>query len=192
MSKTLFSILLCLFLSSIHVFSQQAEQPVQVRLLLEGGLEYGGEEILTVFFTNGEDQIVRAGQGGYVAIGGQLSFPGLSSLMFRSTIGIKYNTTAAENANIRLTRLPFHFTPFWKINEDFRLGVGITTHQEVRFRGDGFVPNIDFTSSLGPRFEFGYKALALTYTALNYISETNEQVSASSVGLSVSYLIPNR
>ena len=183
-------LMLSLLLSATQLFAQQAGRPLTAKFLVEGGIEFGGDEILQVFFTNGEDQTMRAGQGGLVAVGGELQFGNLKQLMLRTSIGIKYNTTAADNANIRLTRFPVHLTPFWKINDDFRFGVGITTHLSPRLKGDGFVDDVDFTSSAGPRFEFGYKWIALTYTSVNY-KVAGETFSAGSFGACLSFTFPN-
>lgn len=170
--------------------AQDSKSPLIVKFLAEGGIEFGGDEILEVVFTNGDDQTMRAGQGGYLSVGGQLQFAQLQALLLRASIGIKYNTTAADNANIRFTRLPFHFIPSWLIKNDFRVGVGIATHLNVSFKGDGFVKDENFTSNVGPRIELGYKWAALTYTALNYESEMGEKISGSSVGVSVSFTFP--
>jgi hypothetical protein len=190
--KIVFVLHLGLVLTTFQVLAQQSDRNSIAKFLIEGGIEYGGDEILKVFFTNGEDQTMRAGQGGYVAVGGQLQFSSVKQLMLRASIGIKYNTTAANNANIRLTRLPLNLTPYWKINEDFRLGVGVTTHINPSLKLDGFGPDVAFTSTVGPRFEFGYKWIALTYTAISYEDETGESFSASSIGASISLTLPNK
>lgn len=72
---------------------------------------------------------MRAGQGGYIALGGQFQMTKVKPLMLRAAIGLKYNTTAAENANIRFTRVPITLIPYWNINEDIRLGIGISSNQ---------------------------------------------------------------
>lgn len=192
MKRIIFGLHLVLLLITIQVFAQQTERPLTAKLLIEAGIEYGGDEILQVFFTNGEDQTMRAGQGGYIAIGGELQISSIDQLMLRASIGVKYNTTAADNANIRLTRFPAHLTPFWKINDDFRLGIGVTTHLSPRLKGDGFIPDVAYTSAVGPRFEFGYKWIALTYTAISYEDGTGESFSASSIGASISFTLPNK
>lgn len=190
MKKIVVVFQLSMLMASINVFSQQTQNPIIAKFLLEGGIEYGGDEILKVFFTNGGDQSMKAGQGGFLAIGGQLQFAKVKFLLLRATIGIKYNTTAAENANIRLTRLPINLIPYLKINDDFRLGIGISSHQSVILKGDGFFPDVDFTSSLGPRVEFGYKWVAVSYTAISYTKGTTEKFSANSLGVSVSFTLP--
>lgn len=192
MNKIIFSLYLLVLLSATQIFGQQYSRPVNFNFLVDGGIEYGGDEILQVFFTNGEDQTMRAGQGGYIGFGGQLEFSSIKQLMLRTTIGIKYNTTAADNANIRLTRYPLTLTPFWKINDDIRLGIGITTHLSPRLKGDGFISDISYDSTIGTRFEFGYKWIALTYTAISYEDGVGESFSAGSIGASLSFTIPNK
>ncbi|MGY6523392.1 MAG: hypothetical protein ACXIUD_16800 [Mongoliitalea sp.] len=186
-------IALCLFLSlsATQVFSQNAEKPVSVKLLIEGGFEFGGDEILQVFFTNGGDQTLRAGQGINLGIGGEMQFANFRHLMIRSAIGLKWTPTAADDANIMFLRFPVHFTPFWKINEDFRFGVGITTHLNPKLRGDGFFPDVTYTSTTNPRFEFGYKWFALTYTPMTY-QNRQDIFSGNSIGIYLSGTLPNR
>lgn len=190
--KSFLTIVLMFFLWSIPIFSQESNKASAAKFLIEGGIEFGGDEILKVFFTNGEDQTMRAGQGGYLSLGGQFQIVKVKPLMLRAAIGLKYNTTAAENANIRFTRVPITLIPFWNINEDIRLGIGISSHQNVKLKGDGFVSDVDFRSNIGTRVEIGYKWVALAYTAINYTDELNKSVSANSVGMSVSFTFPNK
>lgn len=81
-----------------------------VRFLVGGALEFGGDEVAKVFFTNGETQAVRAGQGGSISIGAQVQFPKASKFLLRGSIGYKYVTTQADNVHIRLTRVPMQLT----------------------------------------------------------------------------------
>lgn len=184
----LLPLLFCLIIT--QNFAQGPKRPPKSKFLIEAGIEYGGDEILQVFFTNGEDQTMRAGQGGYIAVGGQFEFKKVKQFMIRTSIGLKYNTTAADNANIQLTRFPIQLTPFWKITDDIRLGAGLITHLSPKLNGDGFTPDVKFESNAGPRFEFGYKWFALTYTAIKYKDDSNKSISASSFGASVSFTFP--
>lgn len=181
---------LSLLLFTLLANAQTTESPVIAKVLLEGGIEFGGDEILEVIFTNGGEQTIQAGQGGFIAVGGQFQFPKVKPLMIRTSIGIKYVTTAADNANIRLTRWPIYVSGYWLVTDDIRVGVGAITQQAVRFKGDGFVPDLDLSSNIGPRFELGYKWIALTYSALNYLTEADESVNASSIGIALSFALP--
>lgn len=95
MKRIVFVLCLGLFLFIDQVFAQQSTSPLTVKFLIESGIEYGGDELLQVFFTNGGHQKMRAGQGGFIAFGGQLQFANVKQIMLRTSIGIKYNTTAA-------------------------------------------------------------------------------------------------
>ncbi|MAW94076.1 MAG: hypothetical protein CMF36_07115 [Leeuwenhoekiella sp.] len=177
----------------MHYSSLNAQQITTsggAKFLIEAGGEFGGDEILTVYFEDGDDQKMHAGQGGYVAVGGEFHFRNLRAFMMRGTVGYKYVTTAADNANIKLTRIPINLLGYYRINDDFRLGAGLTTHQLIRFKGDGFVPDADLSSSLGGRFEFGWRWVALTYTAINYKNEFDYSFSANSIGLAISFTFP--
>ncbi|PPK88471.1 hypothetical protein CLV84_1439 [Neolewinella xylanilytica] len=160
-----------------------------VRMLLEGNLEYGGDDLVTVFFTNGEDQRMTAGQGGTLAVGGEYKPTGVP-LLLRATIGIKYNTEAADNANINFVRYPLNALGYVTFAKGFRAGAGLTTHLGARLKGDGFVDDVKFDTSLGTRFEFGWKWVAVTYTRLTYEAPFAGSFDGGSFGVSFSTTIP--
>jgi hypothetical protein len=189
MKKILFILLLNIIFTSTNALSQESTSSVTSKLLIDAGVEYGGDEILKVYFTNGGDQSMKAGQGAFVAVGGDFRS---KKIMLRASVGLKFNTTAAENANIRFTRVPINVIPYWRITEDIRFGVGVTSHQKIHLTGDGFVSDMDFTSKMRPRVEVGYKWAALTYTSMTYKDEFNDNFSATSLGFSASFTVPNK
>jgi len=192
MKKIIFLSLIGLLSASFHAVAQEGGKPLSVKFLVDAGIEYGGDELLNVIFTTGDDQSVKAGQGGFLAVGADFQFANIDFLMLRTSLGIKYNTTAAENANIYLTRLPFNLIPYIKLKNDIRIGIGITKHLNVGLKGDGFFPDVDFTSNIGPRFELGYKWAAITYTSINYKFGNNVSYAANSLGASISFTFPNK
>jgi hypothetical protein len=100
-------VLFLVFTTALNcAFCQPSEPPVVARFLVKAGAEFGGDEILQVLFTNGQTQTMRAGQGGYLGVCTELQFSNAKQFMLRAAVGIKYTTTAAENANIRLTSFP--------------------------------------------------------------------------------------
>lgn len=181
--------LLSLLIATCTLSSLSAQETVTSALLYEAGLEYGGDELLTLQFTNGEEQVMLAGQGGYASIGGEFRLANVDYLALRATVGIKYNTTAADNTNISFTRIPVNVVPHFYFDEMIHVGVGITAHQRVRLNGDGFTPDVAFTGSISPRFEIGYGGGALTYSLQDYSSQ-GEVLSGSSFGISFTYVVP--
>lgn len=184
-SRILLLISLSFFCSNV-ISGQDNIKPISAGLLMEFGAEWGGDELITVQFTNGNEQTMHAGQGIHLAAGTELTFPKLEDLLVRISFGLKWSPTAADDANIAFTRLPLTISPFWKIKDDFRVGVGATAHLSPKFHGDGFVNDINFSSSIGPRFEFGYKWIAVTYTLMNYESML-DMVDGNSFGVILSY-----
>jgi hypothetical protein len=187
-----YSIFLLLIVSSFVAFGQEGEKKSPLRLLIGGALEFGGDDIAEIYFTNGDTQSVRAGQGGSLAIGGQLEFPKAEKLLLRATVGIKYVTTQADNAHIRLTRIPLIVTANWMITDKLRCGAGLASHQNIKFNADGIMDNISFGSANGPIFEIAYHGIGLSYTAMTYKDSDNVSYSANSIGIIFSGVFPKR
>jgi hypothetical protein len=187
--------LLCLsfFVSLAPLVAQEnAAKPFPLRLVVGGGLELGGDKIAEVYFTNGNTQAVKAGQGGSVFVGAQYAFPRLEQLLLRATIGYKYVTTEADNVHIRLRRIPVHLNANWMITDQLMVGAGVAMHQSIRFKTDGLGNDMDFANASGPRFEVSYAGVGLTYTAMKYTDQAKHTYSANAVGLSFTGVIPRR
>ena len=188
--KSTLIVFLCL--SAINeTFSQStAKKTTPVRLLVAGALEMGGDKIAEIYFTNGESQGVRAGQGGSLAVGGQLQIPGAEKWLLRSTVGFKYVTTAADNVHIRLTRVPIVVSGNYMVLPKLRVGAGLSMHTGIRFKTDGLGEDYKFKGASGPTFEVAYAGIGLTYTAMKYKDQENVSYSANAIGLSFSITIP--
>lgn len=173
---------LSLLFLGVLAFAQAQEDEKTVKFLLGAAFEFGGDEVAKVIFTNGDDQAIRAGQGGSIHGGLEVAFPGAEALRFRGSIGYKYVTTAADNANITLTRIPLHASLNYVIQDAVRLGVGVAAHQNIKFKADGLGDDFEFKSTAGPMFEVAYKWFGLVYTSMNYEDESGTTYDASSFG----------
>lgn len=171
---------------------QSSSASSAVKLLINGGLELGGDRIAEVYFTNGNKQSVRAGQGGSLAAGLQWQVPGVTQLLLRGTIGYKYVTTAADNAHIRLSRIPLVFSANYMATPKLRLSSGLALHRNIRFRADGIGPDMAFEGAAGPVFEIAYSGIGLSYTAMQYTGDDKQTYSANAVGLTFSLALPNK
>ena len=178
------SVLECAFMNTLN--AQNSSQ--KLSLSLGGGIEFGGDKIAEVYFTNGADQSVNAGQGGslYAAVEYALH----KSFRIRTLAGFKYVTTAAENANIRLTRFPLQISGIVNLNKDWYLSAGLATQQGIRFKGDGFLDDLNLKTKGGAIFGLGYNSFFLTYTGMKYKDNRQNEYDASSIGMG--FLIPLR
>lgn len=175
----------------------QADEPAAAPrpffgFVLEGGIEGGGDEVATTLFEDGSTQEMHAGQGGTVAVGGQVRLNRESPLALRGTVGIKYVTTAATNAHINLTRVPIELVATYDVTPDVWIGGGLVRHTAMRFRGDGIGPDMDFEDATGGTVELGWRWVALTLTSLQYQDAQGGEYDASSAGLSIIYVFGRR
>jgi hypothetical protein len=159
--------------------------------VLEGGVEYGGEVLVTLLFDDGSEQEILAGQGGSVAFGVDYRSSRMPQLGLRATAGVKFTTNASSNADISFVRVPLEVVGSYHFAKDWRVGAGLAYHTGVRFDGDDFVPDVDFDPAAGATIELGWKAFALTYTAIEYTANGGS-IDASSFGLSATWVFGKR
>lgn len=182
--------LLAVFLA--FQFYAQAQSTSPLRFLLEGAIGFGGDDVATVFFTNGSSQRVNAGQGIAIGVGGELAIPGVESLRLRSTVGFKYVTSAADNVHIRLTRIPINISGNYVFNETWRAAVGMAFHNNIRFNAGGIGDNFALNNASGPFFEIAYKWIGFSFTSMNYEDKLGEVYSANSFNVTLSEVFPRR
>ena len=84
--------------------AQAADTGKRGGFLAQMDLDFGGDDIATLSFTDGDTQDVKAGQGIGIGIGGW--FRPVASVPFelQGALGYKVVFTAAENADIKMTR----------------------------------------------------------------------------------------
>jgi hypothetical protein len=167
-----------LFLSSAAF----ADSPVG--WVLEADLEFGGDPVATVYFSDGTSQDVKAGQGVSIAVGGHFRASDKSPWDTRATIGYKYVTTKATNADITLTRVPLELIVDYMFENGGWLGLGVSHHTNISFDSDGLGPEGDFDDATGPVIEAGWNWIAATYTIMDY-SAGGESASANNFGIKV-------
>lgn len=153
-----------------------------MHFVLDAAFEGGGDKILTVFFTDGSTQDVYAGQGGTFAAGFEYRLPRAPRVALGATLGYKFVTTAADNADISFTRIPIDLTARVDLNPAWWVAGGATFHTAIEFDGDGFAPNASLPSATGVTAEIGWKWIGLTMTAITY-DDGGSDLSATSAGV---------
>lgn len=131
-----------------------------------------------------------AGQGIALAVGGQFSLTNFEYAFLRTSIGFKYSTTAADNANIMFLRYPFNIMAYAVPIKDIHIGIGTTSHLGAKLKGDGFFDDVEYESSFGPRFEIAYKGIAIVYENITFKDNFRNEYDGSSFGLTYSFTLP--
>lgn len=179
----------CVVLGGLAQPALAADAPSGAKFgfLVEGDIEYGGDDILTVSFTNGSSQDIKLGQGATLAVGGYFKPNASSPFSVRGTVGYKFVTTAASNADIGIDRIVYELVGNYEWPSGFRVGAGLTQHTGIKLDGDGFGPNVEFDDATGVTAEFGWKWISLSYTAIDYKDEFGGKWDAGSVGLALAW-----
>lgn len=191
-SLCIIPLLFVLLLIATNGLAQEENSKAKLRFLVGGAIEFGGDEVAEVYFTNGDTQSVNAGQGISIAVGGELQLPKAEQLLLRATVGYKYVTTQADNAHIRLTRVPLNFTANWLIAEKVRIGAGLSVHTAINFKADGIGQDFSFDNALGPVFEVAYRGIGISYTIMKYVDQSDISYSANAFGITLSGVFPKR
>jgi len=184
---------LCLALLSITATTQAAEPSAAANLgpragfLAQMDLDFGGDDIATVYFEDDSSQDITAGQGVAVSIGGYFRPIESSSFEIDASIGYKYATTQADNADINISRTLLQLEASYRWPNGFYLGAGVIQHMSPELNGDGFFPDIEFDDATGFNAEIGWRWISLHFTDISYESDLFEDVDASHVGIRFTY-----
>lgn len=161
-----------------------ADTPAKFGFTAGVGLSAGGDELAKVVFTDGSSQSIKAGQGVDFFVGGHFK-PANSQFDINGTAGIKYESTAASNANINLSRKVFELRADYLVNDAVWIGAGPVWHKGIELDTDGFVPNLRYQDAQGITVKLGWKFVALSYTDLEYKDEYGYKYDASNIGISL-------
>lgn len=169
--------------------------PAQAGIVLQLGVDAGGDEMVRANFTDGETQSIDAGEFTHFDIG--FSFPNdraHPTWESQLTIGWKNATIQAENGSLDWTRYPIDFMQFYVVDA-WRFGAGLTWHFNPTLEGSGvvhgkasfddamgFLLEADFL--MGPNREvyLGGRLTLIEYDVAQGSGGSGESVDGDSVG----------
>src|SRR5688572_3789445 len=127
-------------------YAQRADKPLPVGggFLAQMDMEFGGDKILTVDFEDGDSQDIRAGQGLALDVGGWFRPSENVPFEIAGTVGYKFVMTAAENADINLSRTVVKLNATYWFRNTWFATAGLTHHVSPKLDGDGFFEDITF------------------------------------------------
>ncbi len=163
--------------------AQAAEAGKRGGLLLNMDLDFGGDDIATVAFVGGGSQDVKAGRGLGVSAGGWFRPMASSPFEIQGMLGYKYVTTAAQNADIKVTRVTLGLNGIYRFSNGWYVGAGLLRHMSPRLDGDGFFEDIKFDDATGFNAEAGWKWVALRVARLEYSADGYPDADAGSIGV---------
>jgi len=172
--------------SAAHA-QRNPEHGAHAGFLVQTDLEFGGDTVATVGFEDGDTQNVHAGQGISLGVGGYVRPSDRVPIEISGAIGFKYVTTAADNADINLSRTVLKLDATYWFDQNWFVTAGLTQHLSPKLDGDGFFEDVSFDDATGVSAEVGWRWIALRYTKIEYSLPGFEDTDASSVGLSFTW-----
>lgn len=154
--------------------------------VLELDGDFGGDNIASVFFTDGSTEDIKAGQGIVGAVGLHYQLATLP-LDFALMAGYKYVTTRASNANIFLDRVEIKAVGAYELPRHWWVDAGPVWHAGTRLHGDGYLPDVSFNDAVGATVGIGWRWIGIAYTNIHYSSPLTGNVDASNAGVTLAW-----
>jgi hypothetical protein len=148
--------------------------------------DFGGDKVATVFFADDSDQDITAGQGLALSIGGYYRPVADSRFEIEASVGYKYATTQASNADVHLSRTLLQLEGLYRWPNGFYLGAGLMQHLAPTIHGDGFFEDVEFDDATGLNLEIGWRWIGVHYVHMDYSTGNglfDDDVDASHVGI---------
>ena len=158
--------------------------------------DFGGDELATVYFEDDDSQDLTAGQGVTLSAGGYFRPMADSTFEIDASLGYKYATTQADNADINVSRTVMQLGASYRWPNGFYLGAGLVEHFGPELNGDGFFEDVQFDDATGFNVEIGWRWISVHYTDIQYTNDFldffGEDIDASHVGLRFTYRFGQR
>lgn len=173
--------------------------------IFTSAIEFGGDKLIDVTYTDGSKSNIEAGRGIILAGGAVINLTETTPHTFelQTTFGIKWTSTKqATNGEVDWFRWPLEVMSFYRNTEkDFRGGAGIVYQFGNELKGSKEASNAStkFDNSTGLVVEGDYffgpeknMMIGLRYTAISYkpLITGASSVSGNSVGVSFNYVWP--
>ncbi|HEY9028402.1 MAG TPA: outer membrane beta-barrel protein [Burkholderiaceae bacterium] len=171
-----------------------AGAPAPFKFLLGAGLTFGGDTLITVPFTDGSHDDIKA--GGLVQLYGGGEYQFNDKFALQATVGYHVNDTrAASNGSVRFTRIPVDVLGLYSITDKVRLGAGAQFVSGAELKGSGAADNVSqkYDSTVGAIVEGEYLFTPHLGLKLRYVAEKykprdgGEKIDGSHGGVLFSY-----
>lgn len=171
-------------------------QPAQAALdiMVELGIHDGGDDIITVNFTDGSSRDMQAGE--FLSLGAGVAWDIGSVMETRLYAGWKGDEVSADNGSVKLNRWTSNFMLLFKAG-GWRFGGGAAYHWSIELDGSGAATNAsaEFDDALGAVAEIDYYFNENAYVGLQYLNieydrratlgNSARTFDASSIGLTI-------
>jgi len=150
-----------------------AARAAEVKPMIKAAADFGGDTLVTVEFTDGSRQSIKANE--LLSLGGGVSIVNdAGDIEAELSLSYKFAVVTASNGDVTFSRFPLDAMVFYRLPE-LRLGGGLTYHLGPELKGSGVVSglNVSFDDALGLLLQADYRItpkinLGIRYTSLDY------------------------
>jgi hypothetical protein len=160
--------------------------------ILKTGFDFGGDNIVTVPFTDGSTRTLKGNQGFYVG-GGAAIINEAGNWELDVTLAYKFALIHATNGDLTWTRWPLEALVFYRF-QHVRLGGGLAYHISPKLEGSGVASNLDikFKDAAGGVLQVDWRitekiSTGVRYTVLTYDAKAPFTGSVKSDGLGLTF-----
>lgn len=164
----------------------------EIRPLFKAGYDFGGDTMVTVGFTDGSTETIKAHEGFYLG-GGAAIINDARNWEFHVTLAYKFSIINAANGDVDWTRIPLEALAFYRFDR-LRLGAGVAYHINPELEGSGVASPLDvkFKNALGTVLQADWLitdalAAGLRYTVLEYDAKAPFSGKFKSDGLGLTF-----
>ena len=199
MKKILFRKSWALLALALALAVPESHSQEEIRPMLKLGFDFGGDTLVTVRFTDGTTQSIKANQGIYFGAGASILLTNPKDIEVEVALSYKEDSVTAANGEVVFSRVPLDALVFYRLPEHFRVGGGLTYHLNPKLSTSGVVGNINinFDDALGWVLQAEYllpprslrtpkMTVGARYTMLDY--QTNG-ATAKSNGVGITFSI---
>lgn len=181
-----FGLFLCASPAMADQPAEQAESNDNIRGILFGGLTHGGDRIGGLEYEDGSTNNLDAGAFAYVGAG--LEYDANDKFIVKLNGQYHWDMAAAKNGDMTFSRIVLEAIPYYRLNDNFRLGLGLGLHTNVELSGD-FTGDIEYGNatavigSLGYQFDNSDSWIELRFVSVDYEIEKVGGLSLSDYNL---------
>lgn len=186
--------LFALLLLTTNVVAQGKEDQNKnndLRYLLELTMSFGGDELGTIQYEDGDDQTISSGDGVTLTAGIDSPLP-INSFGVKAALGYKISFSKASNADVKKSAIPLDIIPYYHI-QNHKIGAGITYHINPTMDWDSLGSKWEFDNALGYMVEYSYEftslQLSAAYTIIEYEESSIGKFNTNHVSFKLSFLL---
>jgi hypothetical protein len=160
--------------------------PGHFGFVLDGAAEFGGDNLIDVFYRHGGTQHIKAGDG--VTLGGGIHYRPVSlPIDFAAIVGYKFVRTSSYDTDLGINRVVIKLTGTVPLPNHFWVTAGPVWHMGTSLNGDGYVEDVDFDDAVGGMVGFGWRWIGVSYTNIKYRGPFSGSVDASNGGITFAW-----